>query len=269
MKKIFLLAIILFITESALSFGGGGGGHGLKSTTFKGGVNAIGAHFDSNKTAEIHIEETTECPENMDLHHTDTGNICCKKGYRLLCIQKDDNTGGCKLYTCSVPHGYPDPDLCGARENVYCDQPDCNGNSAKCCDDNKILSCAQMKYGACRVSACCNEDETATYYDGGSASCCSQNDLYCSIRDEAGNCTQQNCCGGTGYIFEHAGINGADVCCSNGKVPTCVQDKTGNCVTYGCCSEGQTAHPNNGHNSPVGYLCCDGQIVNGVCVPNQ
>jgi len=264
MKKVILFFMFLFITESVFAFGGGGSGG--RSTVFKGGVKAIGVHFNGKQPAEIPAEEITDCPENMDLHHTDTGNICCRKDYIPLCIQKDNDTGGCKLYTCSVPFGYPDPDLCGAGENVYCDQPECNGNSAKCCGDNKILSCAQMKYGACHVSACCNEDETATYHDGGSASCCSQNDLYCSIRDEAGNCTQQNCCGGTGYIFEHAGINGADVCCFNGKVPTCVQDEAGNCVAYGCCSEGQTAHPNNG---PVDYLCCDGQIVNGVCVPNQ
>lgn len=77
MRKIFLLGTMLGVASAAFAFGGVFS-HGSKSTAYKGGVDAIGAHFGGEKkTADI-TADTPSCPE----HSEKVDGICqCVSGY--------------------------------------------------------------------------------------------------------------------------------------------------------------------------------------------
>ena len=73
MRKLFLLGTMLGVACTALAFGGVlGGGH--KSTTYKGGVDAIGVHFGGEKSTDAQPEEI--CLDGIVKSKWGNCNIC-------------------------------------------------------------------------------------------------------------------------------------------------------------------------------------------------
>ena len=91
MKKVFLLGTMLGVTTAALAFGGMFK-HGSKSTTYKGGVDAIGVHFGGEKKNDSH----TPCPDGLE-HNTDGSCTVCANGNIYLSYMPDlpEPVGAC------------------------------------------------------------------------------------------------------------------------------------------------------------------------------
>ena len=86
MKKIFLFGTALCIAGTAFAFGGILN-HGSKSTTYKGGVDAIGVHFaGEKKTADSPVLEP--CPEGLE-HNSDGSCTVCANGNVYLSYMDD------------------------------------------------------------------------------------------------------------------------------------------------------------------------------------
>ena len=75
MKKVFLLGTMLGVASAALAFGGMFN-HGSKSTTYKGGVNAIGVHFGGEKSPDSKGDATEVCAEGVLKDRFGHCNIC-------------------------------------------------------------------------------------------------------------------------------------------------------------------------------------------------
>ena len=80
MKKIFLLGTMLGVASAALAFGGMFN-HGSKSTTYKGGVSAIGVHFGGDKK-EISLDGTTS---EKELIPCPNGTLRDRQGFCDIC----------------------------------------------------------------------------------------------------------------------------------------------------------------------------------------
>lgn len=86
MKKIFLFGTALCVAGTAFAFGGILN-HGSKSTTYKGGVDAIGVHFGGEKkTADSPVLEP--CPEGLE-HNSDGSCTVCANGNVYLSYMDD------------------------------------------------------------------------------------------------------------------------------------------------------------------------------------
>ena len=140
MKKLFLLGTMLGMASAALAFGGIFN-HGSKSSTYKGGVDAIGVHFGGEKkTADI-----PSCPE----HSAWNGTSCeCKLGWLT-------NESG----ECTCPEERTCGDTCCGEGNV------CNQETHQCCFE-PYQSYLEHGWIENIDSVCCNADESLGISDG-------------------------------------------------------------------------------------------------------
>ena len=203
MKKILLFGTMLGMAGTALAFGGIFN-HGSKSTTYKGGVNAIGVHFGGEKkTADTKPAEKT-CQDG-----TPCGEGCCY----------GDNTCQQTLsgeYQC-----------CNDNISLCCDVNqtatwDSDTNSAHCCSGTPYCS-------STNVDGDCVRD----YY-----SCCDGTPF---IWAKFSYGDQYRCCSGT--VYKEVGTDGSDVCCQGETKRTCAYyDENENCSYYTCCNSNETAY---------------------------
>ena len=242
MKKIFLLGTMLGVASAALAFGGMFN-HGSKSTTYKGGVDAIGVHFGGEKkTSDSQPEEPT-CPAEKQC-----GDYCCQGDN--VCKQE---TGECcseelnyccpsgQTPYCSNTDCQPQPWCCSGK--VYCEVPRTDGSCAQssCCNETgKEVVCNQLfGFDAC---SCCPQGQKAYLHFLGYYTTCCVGEVYCSEYNENGNCIAQTCCpeGAIGYFDGD--------CCLAGNMAIEDVDKNTHCCPAGspgyswddgCCEAGQ------------------------------
>ena len=193
MRKIFLTTTILLTAGPALAFGGVFS-HGSKSTTYKGGVDAIGVHFGGEKkTADSQPEEGT-CPAEKQC-----GEYCC--GHDNVCKQNPDSGE----YQCCN-----DRICCDAKEIAYCTAPDCSwGPPPSCC--NGEVYCP---LDTCSAYQCCptgNKLYGPLERDNGENEyvCCAENQKPYCWRKFSYGCSY-SCCDGT--VSPGTGLDGADEC---------------------------------------------------------
>ena len=74
MRKFLLFGTMLGMASAALAFGGMFN-HGNKSTTYKGGVDAIGVHFGGEKKTDSQPEEET-CPDGVTKDNNGYCGLC-------------------------------------------------------------------------------------------------------------------------------------------------------------------------------------------------
>ena len=237
MRKILLFGTMLGVASAALAFGGMFS-HGSKSSTYKGGVDAIGVHFGGEKKEADSQEEIVSCPEGQTIYTTDVGNVCCPESAEPLCMYTDDS-GKCAMYTCIYP--WKSKPACAENETIYCIFPSCNGPGPRCCAENKTTICVQQADGVCLGSACCGTGEEAYCGEdrcyGAGAQCCA-GEIFCSRRDAEGNCTTSNCCV-NGTIFclheDENEICRFAACCPNGFTAVCTgYNDEGICNDWWC-----------------------------------
>ena len=205
MSKMFMFGL-LFVTTSALAFSGlvGGGSSSHKEHVYKGGVDAIGIHFNGKPADSQGGEET--CPGG-----TQCGDGCCQGDN--VCHQ-DTESGEYQCcseelnYCCPINQAvYPAPwdksrGLC-CDGTVFCKRYDSEGNCKyyECCEVGKqVLPEKYDTPNGEKMKVCCPPGATG----------------YCSVED----------CDGQGPI-----------CCESGKM--LIKDSKGD--TH-CCPEGSTSY---------------------------
>ena len=179
MKK-FLLLGTMFVATGALAFGGVG--LGLKSSSHKGGVSAIGVHINPNgKKADIDILEP--CPDGLE-RNTDGSCTVCKNGNVYLsymdapCGIGPINQLGCSENDCSNPDGNLDrccnetTQICQASIAMH-DNKQCLGDSAvscasnKDCTDNEFCNVVTLTWGLPDTGTCAPIGEIHEYIFNG------------------------------------------------------------------------------------------------------
>ena len=138
MRKLFLLGTMLGVASAALAFGGMFS-HGSKSTTYKGGVNAIGVHFGGEKSTDSPVLEP--CPEGLE-HNTDGSCTVCANGNVYLSYMDD-------------PCGTETPMTGNCKSNKDCESMEGCENGACFCnlgtegDDWEDWMCSRPNVGSC------------------------------------------------------------------------------------------------------------------------
>ena len=283
MKKIFLLGTMLGVASAALAFGGVFGGGGHKSTTYKGGVDAIGVHFggEKKKAATEDKEVPVICEDPQVLNEATNececpaekqcGDYCCQGDN--VCKQDPDSG---ELQCCSERLNYCCPNNQGVYSTyraeccsgkLYCTARDTDGNCIgeyQCCSaENKVFGPLERTNGE-QIYKCCESEDL----------------IYCSSKHSYG--CNWNCCsfGSAGVIYKGQGMDGADLCCFKDQAPVCSRwDEQNNCVRLFCgdCSEGETPYASSGRGGA--YCCPSDKVVssfhngehtyNMCCYPNE
>ena len=145
-KKLFLMGTALTVAGTALAFGGVFS-HGNKSTTYKGGVNAIGVHFGGEKKTTDITADTPACPE----HSAWNGTACeCKLGWLT-------NESG----ECTCPEERQCGDTCCGEGNI--------------CESGKCCFTFHENWWDKEANMCCNPNESLAYstsLNDGEGGCC-------------------------------------------------------------------------------------------------
>ena len=137
MKKVFLLGTMLGVASAALAFGGGGG-HGRISTTYKGGVDAIGVHFGGKSV----------CAPGL-LRNTDGTCSVCENGNIYFSFEEDPCGTETPMYQ----------DKCEEEcWNCPCEIVDHNRCFAYYWDKNNQLTCLPSAT-PCKSNNDCEPDE--------------------------------------------------------------------------------------------------------------
>ena len=232
MRKFLLLGTMLGVAGTALAFGGVFS-HGSKSSTYKGGVNAIGVHIGGEGSANI----TTNCPEHSS-KSDDSPECMCESGYEMT-------DSACKPIwpsTCAANNLYwcPNSQTCVENKNAclaLCPEDRLCANGTTCCGQGN--TCVDG-------NKCCRFDA-----DGEATHCCS-----------ADNSTGtsgwgEDCCSGdnTSYGYEFDGILSYNRCCPNNQLLI----NLGNIST--CCAEGEIGYIVNYNNDGAATgACCNGTV---------
>ena len=256
MKKVFLLGTMLGVAATALAFGGVFS-HGSKSSTYKGGVDAIGVHFGGEKkTADSQPEEET-CPAEKQC-----GDYCCQGDN--VCNTESGEPQCCNEYKC-----------CAANEAAYCLVPNCAGGPPPQCCTGTMYCPSRNANGSCGSYACCPAGQQVS----------------CVEKDSNGACRQSACCGSdeTAYCSKkYDGICQTAACAADGCVVSCAAEREdGVCTTYGCCPSNQIPYCKQKARSGTATdstsvlcyglspKCCDTQVIRGegiepdVCVGRE
>ena len=221
MRKLFLLGTMLGVAGTALAFGGMFS-HGSKSTTYKGGVDAIGVHYNGEGQADIQ----TSCPEHSAW--SDEILKCeCDTWYAM----------NEEIHQCE--ESCPTERRCGTT---------CCGAGNMCVDGNKC--CDAGVYASMGiVGECCNASESpgfGTYIFGTETGepiafeeCCMNGAvpfIYGDIEPESGN-FETGCCPAENIIY---------------GTHCCPATSTGWASEDGCCPEGTIVVETEGY----GDHCC-------------
>ena len=202
--KIILMGTTLLMASTALAFGGMFGSSGHKSTTYKGGVDAIGVHFGGEKETTDSQPEESGCPAEKQC-----GDYCCQGDN--VCHQDADSG---EYQCCSEEWGH----CCSSNQSAYYVS---GPGWLKCCDGK--LYCHIMDFDGNCVSyaySCCEAGQT----------------IYLHANLSYGY--SYHCC--AGKVYTKKGIDGADLCCAEGQGLACADyDQSSNCVSYTCCPEGE------------------------------
>lgn len=236
MKKTLLFSTMLLAATSALAFGGiFNNGH--KSTTYKGGLNAIGVHFGGEGKADI----KTTCPEHSEWVETECK---CESGWEM-----DGNT--CR------PNSKP---VCDEAGMYWCPTAQsCVANAAACLD----LCPEDRKCGPEGSEVCCGEGNVCVddayccfkdYEDNGGIE---DSGMCCSISDSTGYSTNDGCCGEGSSPYATYSEGGGDYvetsCCSGSVIRTTEWEDGYN---QECCANGKTIEYN-------GVKACDPECGEG------
>ena len=237
MKKILLFGTMLGVAGTALAFGGVFS-HGSKSSTYKGGVDAIGVHFGGEK-------------KTSDSEKT---KVTCSLPYTL---NEEKNE-------CECPAAQQCGETCCGEGNVCVD-----GN--KCCyqdmegnvDEGSMCCYATESTGySTSDEECCGLDAIPyiRYYNSyevdQGTSCCA-GEIY-KTRDEVFyedeemyHSYEYGCC--TDTLYKGVGYKGRDVCCNH--EPTDYTDNKGK--TFKVCWDENTACKTNEDCATFGddYYC--------------
>ena len=187
MRKLFLLGTMLGVATTALAFGGVFS-HGNKSTTYKGGVDAIGVHFGGEKKTSDSEQEGNTDEHDCPVHSTysEQYDQCfCEFGYYMF-NQKCQPT----KTTCESQGGY------------WC----INGEYSTCEKDEAAC------YALCPEDKKCN-GTCCTYGN----TCHHEGDIYQCCNDEVDECCDAS--ESIGYIGYHTNrcIPLTEVCCNHNQ----------------------------------------------------
>ena len=254
MRKFLLFGTMLGVASAALAFGGMFN-HGSKSSTYKGGVDAIGVHFGGEKKTADTKPVTNTCGDG-----TPCGDGCCQLDN--VCQQNESGEYQCcdkDLTTCCPVNqgvytyddwsmGYQIKTCCNGI--IYCPTVGTDGNCATdyyhCCENGeKPYVASRLSYGD--GYACCDGTTfEGVGFNGGDLCCPKNSQPYCAYRDSEGNCETHYCCG-----------NDQSVSCA-------WKDSNGVCRNSTCCEQGQKAYcanigPYDSCSGPVAQ-CCDGEV---------
>ena len=228
---------MLGVACTALAFGGIFN-HGSKSTTYKGGVDAIGVHFGGEKkTADSEPKEETCPPEKQ------CGETCCGAGN--VCV--DDN----KCCFGNSADDYNEELCCDVSESTgYAWTDGWHDKVNSCCPNNRSLTSFLTPME--NLSVCCSENEYAfiSWYDPNgifdgahvAGACCAKDHVVViSDGSKEGAWYLQECCpaGSTGW--GNSPETKESGCCEAGTIP--VEDEGGDGLY--CCPEGSTVYDNN------------------------
>ena len=213
MRKILLLGTMLGVAGTALAFGGVFN-HGSKSTTYKGGVDAIGVHFGGEKkTADSQPEEET-CPAEKQC-----GETCC--GHDNVCNKETNECCTSDLDWC-----------CNAPQVAY----KTPWNSKECCNGVMYSPRAPYYY-------CCPEGSIVhgplECYDGETYYCCPNGEEPYCMRDFGYGCSGYGCYNpelkDLWCVEEGDGFCGHRVACDKGQVGVCTaKDDSNHCMSGTC-----------------------------------
>ena len=194
MKKVFLLGTMLGVATTAFAFGGVFN-HGSKSSTYKGGVDAIGVHFGGETSDSQTEEETCSadkkcgdgcCQGDNVCQQNESGEYqCCNEFYNECCSvgQTATHMQGPPLFECCT--GTP-----------YCPTRDADGNCVRdynyCCENGEVYMYGRFSYGD--GYGCCSGKVYKGEGGYGADQCCFDGEEpYCSVYDSDGNCTYASC----------------------------------------------------------------------------
>ena len=183
MRHLFLLGTALVIASNVWAFGGVG--LGLKSSSHKGGVSAIGVHINGKGKANIDIidDDSASCPAERQC-----GDVCCGEGN--MC---NTATGQC----CRQEYDGSMGECCAAGLPGY------STNDGGCCGEGTV---PYISYYSVEESmndtSCCAPDKVYRIYDY---------DYY--EGDELWRYYEQGCCEDT--IYPGVGYKGWNVCCDH------------------------------------------------------
>ena len=244
MRKVFLTTTILLTASTALAFGGVFN-HGSKSSTYKGGVDAIGVHVNGKGKADIDIrscdsetEELVEsecCKKTLIYIDNDTTKCCSTEGYAVQdgkCKKQcgeglvlNEETNECED---ACPEERRCGETCCAEENVCVDGKWCCAfwyeqlaeeigaekieDNYACCNANESVGFSEW------AGRCCSSGEktylryvsTANPDTSGDMVCCDGVVIRIDFSEEEG-WYEQYCCAPDKIVYG-AGENGADEC---------------------------------------------------------
>lgn len=256
MRQFLLLGTMLGMATTALAFGGVFN-HGSKSTTYKGGVDAIGVHFGGEKkTADI-TADTPSCPEHSEWN----GTACeCKLGWMA-------NESG----ECDCPEERRCGETCCGEGNV------CHPEINVCCaedyedwgEDFMDVCCAAGSVGYAGES-CCEIGEVIAG-DGDEKHCCPTGSIGWGINPETGEegccpmgatyvSAYNECCGPNTPVYESS--YGRTYCCPEGT--TGFQDEPDS----RCCTKDEIPVRSSQTDEDLWFCCPKGSTdwIEGECI---
>ena len=131
------LAVCLLVSTSVLALGGGG--HGHKSSTYKGGVDAIGVHFNSSATQDSDQSQETCPPQKQCGDYCCQGDNVCKQETQECCSESLNYC--CPAGQSAYKHpGHGGPGCCNGE--LFCGVHDANGSCISvtdCCPPDKTV----------------------------------------------------------------------------------------------------------------------------------
>ena len=256
----FLLLGTIFVATGAFAFGGIG--LGVKSSSHKGGVSAIGVHINGKGKANIDIvdgdSQEESCPEERQCGDTccGTGNICVDGN--KCCFKNYADWGGNEMCCdAATSNGFSTSDwsCCVSGSKAHISSHDADDIETSCCAEGSSVT--DFGYN----SVCCGPDSTAYTPERlwtTETACCPNNYIITDVdgRFECCNPNSDDCCPYT--IYPNEGYDGHAVCCDHEPetwedFKVC-WDQNSECKTnddcdsgYFCNLSGDTAwHPNSG-----------------------
>ena len=281
MRKILMFGTMLGVASAALAFGGVFN-HGSKSTTYKGGVDAIGVHIGGEEVpCAEHSEkvggvcqcvegyvpnEESDCVANqcLEFAETDCVTACNPVTGEITYADNTTSCGTNKLCdgagNCNCAEGYElngseclpvTPFTCAKSNFYWCvNSQTCVANKDACLE----LCPEARKCGG----TCCNEDNICVdgnkcchkNYDGDDSMCCSEGQSAYAAYGEGDDYVEIQCCSGTPIRVweEDDGYVYKNACCETGRGEGYVS------------SHYQSDTDEDEYDYYSEYACCDGIV---------